>query len=87
MMKVSNLNIVEIAKNAIEAGMEKEIEDSIVKSHVERFEQNLRERVKEELVGFTVGRLECMRDVLKMRDELSIFIIDAETGELINESP
>ncbi len=74
MAESKNLNMVELLKAQLQKEVGLIIVEEIVAVELKAFEEKLRERIKPLAEKITFGKVERMKDLMRVRDELYVYL-------------
>ena len=64
--------LVDLTKRGLEAHLQEVVLEQIVQQHLNLFERNLRSSLVKHVRNITIGHVEHVRDVLRLRDEIAV---------------
>lgn len=70
----NEFNMIEILKNGLEREIRKVIINEIMQAEIDKFEKKLRSRLEPIIQGIALKKVESVKDMLGIRDELKIHI-------------
>lgn len=77
----SRLSLVDLTKRGLEAHLQEVVLEKIVQEQLAIFEQRLRLSLVRHVKSITVGHVEHVTDVLKIRDEMRVHVdVDLQDG-------
>lgn len=68
------VSLVDLTKRGLEAHLQTVVINLIVGEQLEAFERTLRASLEHHIKGITIGHVENVRDVLKLRDEVLVHV-------------
>ena len=69
-----DMNFMKILTDGLEEKVKEAVVDRLVRKHTEKFERNLRNKLKKEIEGVTMKTVRNVHDAMQVRDELDVFI-------------